>query len=731
MFSALKRLAGKADGPVTGSSTGPSHHAMSHSLQRRFARGVQYNMKIIIKGDRNVGKTCLFQRLQGQKFVEEYIPTEEIQVASIQWSYKATDDVVKVEVWDVVDRGKKKKALGGLKLDNTSATATAVPEEDQPALDAEFLDVYKNTNGVIIMMDITKSWTFDYVQRELPKVPNHIPVLVLANHCDMSHHRTVTGDHVTYFIDTLNRPSGSAQVRYAEASMRNGFGLKLLHKFFNLPFLQLQKETLLRQLETNDAEIRLTNQELDLYQESDDADYNKFLEQLMNRRRQVADMSSSALTAAATASAINGTCSAPKVPSPQPPRMIRNSHSSHQLHQPSTSTQSSWQEGSSTLTRSATIIGPIGGGTPIPNFNSVIATTPQTGPSTPVATTSQSPVVSPATRASPSQEHQGDTPLSNKPSSFMSKIFGNKIRDAQEDNSERRPSILSTSASSVATPEPITSVEEFVPDGGMLDRSFLEDMNADHTSPAHQSNHDAESDSEPEGGNPLVAGFQDDLDPDDLIPVKGPVENSGSPPVENDVILPVGLSKKESLSSLNENESRSRDHHTADALDNWLGEGWGRAGGGALRRGAVRMKTTSMSTWNSQHPLLPRSGGSSPTPSTNTKEKKKKDKHKEKGEEKKKHKKKSKEKGSGDGIEEGKKNKKKSSSSGHRRSRDETSKHNELEEFLNRPSNFGDEYGGVDPATSLGLQVQGCNKWLGESSTSLRYAYLRLFLVMC
>lgn len=46
MFSAFKRLASKGDGTPNGSipsSRAPNHQTMSTSLQRKFARGVQYN----------------------------------------------------------------------------------------------------------------------------------------------------------------------------------------------------------------------------------------------------------------------------------------------------------------------------------------------------------------------------------------------------------------------------------------------------------------------------------------------------------------------------------------------------------------------------------------------------------------------------------------------------------------------------------------------------------------
>lgn len=40
-------------------------------------------VKILIRGDRGVGKTALFRRLEGGPFVEEHIPTPEVQVTHV------------------------------------------------------------------------------------------------------------------------------------------------------------------------------------------------------------------------------------------------------------------------------------------------------------------------------------------------------------------------------------------------------------------------------------------------------------------------------------------------------------------------------------------------------------------------------------------------------------------------------------------------------------------------
>ncbi|XP_014214338.1 rab-like protein 6 [Copidosoma floridanum] len=550
MFSAFKRFAGKSEGMT--SSPRPAHQSMPFNLQKKFAKGVQYNMKIIIKGDRNAGKTCLFHRLQGQKFVEEYVPTDEIQVASIQWNYKATDDIVKVEVWDVVDRGRRRKKMEGLKMDNIVSVETI---SEEPALDAEFLDVYKGTNGVILMMDITKQWTFDYIQRELPKIPSHIPVIVLGNHCDMSHHRTVTADHVTYFIDSLGERT--AQVRYAESSMRNGFGLKLLHKFFNLPFLQLQKETLLQQLETNKEETLLTVQEIDVYQESDDADYNKFLDFLVNKRRAAAD-------------SVSATALVPNVTSSLSPHgQVGPTNQGVPL---------------------AKVLGPIGGGTPIPvkNMDPKLLAKKET----PMQSSNNDDKVEqtsiPSSTSAPEYlNNRGSMGFSNdkreqlntRSQSFVSKTALNKTESSleKEKSLENHKHIIS----------PITSVEDFVPDEGYLDKSFLDD-NSQSNSQASQKKQ-TDSDSDTETGNPLVAGFEDDLSSADEMPVnvqpklvENPLSKQKHRQRDNSLgaeSMKLQISKRDSMSSI-ERELQvtnqlyiddQNDENSDDTFDSWLG----------------------------------------------------------------------------------------------------------------------------------------------------------------
>lgn len=438
---------------------------MGVQLQRKFARGVQYNMKIVIRGDRNVGKTCLFYRLQGHKFKEEYIPTDEIQVANIQWNYKTTDDVVKVEIWDVVDKGKKKKKADGLKLDNSSQDA---PEE--PCLDAEFMDVYKGAHGVILVYDITKQWTFTYIEREIEKVPSHIPVLVLGNHRDMGHHRTVTEDKARYFCNHFDRPEGSAQVRYAESSMCNGFGLRYLHKFFNLPYLQLQREALLKQLEINTVDLNSTIEELDIHEESEEQNYDVFIDNLSNKRRQQQEhFAGSALSDSNLKQEVVDDSSVNGVP---------KSVSLPALQQSAITNKSELKTPVSQEPAQLPAVSP-----PVEKPVKISKSSSQE----PV----QQPTVKPASKSNDGEQKTG----------FFSRLF--KSKDTHVENKNKKEV--------TAEDIPVTSVEEFIPDGG-LDAGFLDDSK--DTKDTGKSKNAEESDSDDEG-NPMVTAFQDELDSDD------------------------------------------------------------------------------------------------------------------------------------------------------------------------------------------------------------------------
>ncbi|XP_074493659.1 rab-like protein 6 isoform X1 [Sebastes fasciatus] len=480
MFSALKKLVGSEPGQFRDKNIPAGLQSMNQSLQRRFAKGVQYNMKIVIRGDRNTGKSTLWHRLQGKKFVEEYLPTQEIQATSIHWNYKTTDDVVKVEVWDVVDKGQKyplpegvgkgKRRGENLKLENEPQ------ESDEVALDAEFLDVYKNCNGIIMMFDITKQWTFNYILRELPKVPTHVPVCVLGNHRDMGEHRVILPDDIRDLIAGLNRPMGASYIHYAESSMKNGFGLKYLHRFFNIPFLQLQRETLLRQLETNQLDMDATLEELCVQQETEDQNYEIFLENLESRK------------VFGSPGPANGQSPSSGSQSPiVPPSGASTGSSSPSTPQPPVPSQV------------------------LPQSPSVAASPPP--PPSAVVSGAASPAVESKPSAQSPEHLQGSAASgasAPQKRGFISRWFGSSpAAEAAASAPDDPPA--------PACPGKVQSVDDFVPDE-RLDRSFLDDSLPSKTKkPQPAPTVDSDSDGE-DRGNPMVSGFHDDLDLDDTEP---------------------------------------------------------------------------------------------------------------------------------------------------------------------------------------------------------------------
>eukprot|EP00754_Rhynchopus_humris_P010163 Rhum_TRINITY_DN14121_c46_g1::Rhum_TRINITY_DN14121_c46_g1_i1::g.71526::m.71526 len=98
------------------SPSGTGIEVMESALQDELRRGVRYNMKIVVRGDRGCGKSMLLQRLQGKPFDAAYEKTPQLHAATIHWRSRASHaqqaadgeyntETVKVEVWDVVDLG--------------------------------------------------------------------------------------------------------------------------------------------------------------------------------------------------------------------------------------------------------------------------------------------------------------------------------------------------------------------------------------------------------------------------------------------------------------------------------------------------------------------------------------------------------------------------------------------------------------------------------------------------
>lgn len=301
--------------------------------------------------------------------------------------------------------------------------------------------------------------------------------------------------------------------------MRNGFGLRLLHKFLGLPFLQLQRETLTALLERNQRDIDVCSMELTeflvslqlhslfesnliliyyfhcQFQTSTDSDYGKFLENLVNKRRQIAD-------------------SNPK----------NTTHfSGNSLSSSSNVAQWSPEKSSPFDGQRAAKSIIIGAGQPIivPGQRSINVTTDTSNPTGSQIKQNTMGVLAAASVVIPTKNIPTPMPTNKSDSN-------------------------------------VTSVEEFCPDGGTLDKNFLDEVPSSTTSNQSSAHLDNNYDSDSDGndiGNPLVAKFHDDPS-DDLAALKlqhapDPRQNNANTPKVN----PLAKNKNKRRNSLSSEDA--------------------------------------------------------------------------------------------------------------------------------------------------------------------------------
>ena len=131
----------------------------------------------------------------------------------MNWNYKSTSDVVKVDAWEI--------------------------QEDRER------DYVSSASGVIYMFNCRDTLELERLLDEAVGrlIPADTPLLIVANFSD---HDELNPEADPDHLIKVRRAeaSRSAPVYYCKASMATGRGLSMIYKFFNVPYLRLKRKQL-------------------------------------------------------------------------------------------------------------------------------------------------------------------------------------------------------------------------------------------------------------------------------------------------------------------------------------------------------------------------------------------------------------------------------------------------------------------------------------------------------
>ena len=226
---------------------------MSVELRRKLGHGVHINLKILLRGDVQTGKSSMMRRLQGLPHAPQIEASRELNVGTLDWQCEGSPDVVRVEAWDVVDADLCRRPRAPLTIKHEASQTPSSPA-------APTVDVWRAADASVVLFDPRKRWTFAYALRLLNEAPPHVPILLVANFadCDGSGNggayesigsgggasaQSVVWPEVEQAAEEEAKRCGRTIVA-TRASMVDCTGLSTMHAFLQLPYHRAKQAAL-------------------------------------------------------------------------------------------------------------------------------------------------------------------------------------------------------------------------------------------------------------------------------------------------------------------------------------------------------------------------------------------------------------------------------------------------------------------------------------------------------
>ena len=145
------------------------------------------NIKIVLIGDSNVGKTTLLYKYLNDENTEDIIPTLGLENKVKTTQIKGIK--TKIQLWDTVGQEK---------------------------FNSLTQNIFTNTDGILIIFDLTNKESFNNIQKWISKSDNKIKIIIVGNKSDLVDNRTVTKEEIKLI---------TKKYKYLEFSYLNGTGV--------------------------------------------------------------------------------------------------------------------------------------------------------------------------------------------------------------------------------------------------------------------------------------------------------------------------------------------------------------------------------------------------------------------------------------------------------------------------------------------------------------------------